>query len=778
MTKHFRRQRLSLLAAAAMMAVNAPSLAQALPAGTLPTGWNVTSGSATFTQNGSVLNINQTSQQAIANFASFSVGSGATVNISQPNSAAALLARVTGSDPSLILGQIRANGGLHLINERGIMVGGGARIDVARFIASSLNISDSDFLANRLNFRGTGTPGDVRNEGTINAASGGSIYLVGANVSNSGSLNAPGGEVLLAAGQTVQLVDTATPGVSVNITGTAGEVKNLGQITAEAGRIGLAAGLISNSGTISASSVVREGGRIFLRASGDIKTSATSSISANGTTGGNVALIAENAASIDGQVSATGSAGRGGYVDTSGKRSLDVVKAPTVGRGGEWHIDPFNIEIVASGPNSGVTGENVITSTAAGAHIAASTITNALDNGMNVSITTGMGDPANDLTHGDITVSSAIAKTAGGDAALTLNAHNNIIINADITSSAGKLDLNLNSNSQGNYAGDHAVQLNANLNLNGGGLTVSQDGGNANGTLNIAGGTTSLTGGSAIKAAAVNVQAGGTLAGSGDLVLGGTGTLTNNGILTLGTASGYGRLTVQGKYVQGSTGVLNVKLGDSDGFDVLAVAANASLNGRLNVRGINNFVPAAGSTFNVLTAGPGSNGRFSTVNAPDLSFGGNTAGIAVTYPNAGNNFVRLIAGNSAAAAAGAAAAMAAADAAARGAFAAALAAADAARAAAAAAATGPVAQALNSTVNIINTVTSYATRVPTPQSELTPEQVAGMPVSIPAANSGGSQEGSPDDKAEAKKDDTKEPLANGGGMSVAKNAPVKKMYCN
>ncbi len=285
-----------------------------------------------------------------------------------------------------------------------------------------------------MNFKGTGTPGEVRNEGTINAASGGSIYLVGANVANTGSLNAPQGEVLLAAGQTVQLVDTATPGVSVAITGTPGEVRNMGQITAEAGRIGLAAGLVSNSGTISASSAVREGGRIFLRASGDVRTSATSSISANGTTGGNVVLIAENAASIDGQVSATGSAGRGGYVDTSGKISLDVVNVPTVGQGGEWHIDPFNIEIVAAGPDAGVMGTNAIVSNETGARINAATIVAQLDAGTNVSITTGTGNPALDMVHGDITVSAAINKTAGGDAALTLNANNNIIINAPITS--------------------------------------------------------------------------------------------------------------------------------------------------------------------------------------------------------------------------------------------------------------------------------------------------------------------------------------------------------
>lgn len=466
--------RLSLLASALWAACATQAFAQGLPANALPTGWNVTSGSATFAQSGNTLTIHQTSQQAIANFSSFNVGSGALVDLRQLNSSAALLARVNGGDPSQIHGGIRADGALWLINQAGIMVGPGARIDVARFIASSLNVSDSDFLAGRMNFKGTGTPGEVRNAGTINAASGGSIYLVGANVANTGSLNAPQGEVLLAAGQTVQLVDTATPGVSVAITGTPGEARNLGQITAEAGRIGLVAGLVSNSGTISASSAVREGGRIFLRASGDVRTSATSNISANGTTGGNVVLIAENAASLDGQVSATGSAGRGGYVDTSGHRWLDVVNAPTISAGGEWHIDPFNIEIVAAGPNAGITGENAITSTAAGAHVSASMITNALDNGLNVSITTGTGDPVNDLTRGDITVSSAIAKTAGGDATLTLNANNNIIVNAPITSTSNKLNLNLNSNYQNNYPADnHAVQFNANLALNGGALTIT-----------------------------------------------------------------------------------------------------------------------------------------------------------------------------------------------------------------------------------------------------------------------------------------------------------------
>src|SRR6185436_12421048 len=117
--------------------------------------------------------------------------------------------------------------------------------------------------------------------------------LVAPSVTNTGTLNAPNGEILLAAGQNVQLRDTGTPGVSVEITGAAGEVTNLGTIVAAAGRIGLAAGLVANSGEINANSVVSEGGRVFLRASGDLMTTASSNIGANGTTGGRVELIAD-----------------------------------------------------------------------------------------------------------------------------------------------------------------------------------------------------------------------------------------------------------------------------------------------------------------------------------------------------------------------------------------------------------------------------------------------------------------------------------------------------
>ncbi|MFM9925752.1 filamentous hemagglutinin N-terminal domain-containing protein [Variovorax sp. H27-G14] len=551
-----------LVVAAFCAAAGVTARAQLAP-GALPTGWNVTSGTASIVQNGSTLNIHQTTSQALVNFATFNVGAGALVDIRQPGSSAALLARTTGGDPSQIYGQIKANGALWLINPAGIMVGAGARIDVGSFIASTLNVSDSDFLAGRLTFKAgaVATPGDVRNAGTITAASGGSIYLVAPNVSNTGTLNAPNGEVLLAAGQSVQLVDTGTPGVSVAITGAPGAVTNLGRIAAEAGRIGLAAGLVTNGGSINADSVVREGGRVFLRASGDLKTTSASDISANGNTGGNVVLYADGAAFIDGRVSATGSAGRGGYVDTSGQRALDVVNVPVVGRGGEWHIDPISIQIVAGGGSGGTTGTNAITSNETGAHIGADVITAQLDAGTDVSITTGI----NTSEAGDITVLAAIDKTGSLASALTLNASNNIVISAPITSKASALTLNLNSNQRNDDTGaDHAVQLGANLDLHGGVLTVSENvGGNGNGTLNIVSGTTSLNAPtSAINAATVNVQAGATLAlnREGSAL---SGVLNNAGTVAVaGTGTGTALLDHGGTH----TGVFDVAVGSGLSF--------------------------------------------------------------------------------------------------------------------------------------------------------------------------------------------------------------------
>ncbi|WP_265211045.1 beta strand repeat-containing protein [Herbaspirillum lusitanum] len=505
--------RMSVTAAAICAAWNMPAMAAAPGVNTLPTGGVITAGTATIAQNGNTLNINQSSSAAIGNFTSFSIGANAVVDIRQTNAANAFLARVTGSDPTQIYGLLKSNGTVMLVNQNGLMVGPGGVVDVARFIGSTLNIRDSDFLAGRLNFTDDGHAGNIDNQGTIKSATGGSVYLIGANVANNGIIHSPNGEVLLAAGQTVQLVDTATPGVTVCVTGAAGSVTNLGAITAEAGRIGIAAGLVTNSGNINASSVVSEGGRIFLRASQKLTTTASSKITADGVTkGGSVVLYSDGAAFIDGDVSARGAPGLGGFVETSGKRSLDVIKAPDVGTGGEWLIDPYDLTVVATGTAAVSNSGYVITSTGSSATIEAGTIVTQLNQGNSVTLTTGAGGAANG---GNITVNAAINKTAGSASALTLNADNNILINADITSTGTYgLSLNLNSNYQGATTGDHTVQVTgATITPNTGIINVNEGvAGSGNGKIALnAGATIDLNVGSTLNAASLNISAGATI---------------------------------------------------------------------------------------------------------------------------------------------------------------------------------------------------------------------------------------------------------------------------
>jgi len=504
---------MSVTAAAICAAWNMPAMAAAPGVNTLPTGGVITAGTATIAQNGNTLNINQSSSAAIGNFTSFSIGANAVVDIRQTNAANAFLARVTGSDPTQIYGLLKSNGTVMLVNQNGLMVGPGGVVDVARFIGSTLNIRDSDFLAGRLNFTDDGHAGNIDNQGTIKSATGGSVYLIGANVANNGIIHSPNGEVLLAAGQTVQLVDTATPGVTVCVTGAAGSVTNLGAITAEAGRIGIAAGLVTNSGNINASSVVSEGGRIFLRASQKLTTTASSKITADGITkGGSVVLYSDGAAFIDGDVSARGAPGLGGFVETSGKTSLDVVKAPDVGTGGEWLIDPYDLTVVATGTAAVSNSGYVITSTGSSATIEAGTIVTQLNQGNSVTLTTGAGGAANG---GNITVNAAINKTAGSASALTLNADNNILINADITSTGTYgLSLNLNSNYQGATTGDHTVQVtSATITPNTGIINVNEGvAGSGNGKIALnAGATIDLNVGSTLNAASLNISAGATI---------------------------------------------------------------------------------------------------------------------------------------------------------------------------------------------------------------------------------------------------------------------------
>jgi filamentous hemagglutinin family protein len=273
-------------------------------------------------QAGNLLSI-ANSPNSIINWQSFSIGAAEITRFTQQSAASAVLNRVVGAggpiDPSVILGALQSNGRVFLINPSGIVFGAGSQIDVAGLVASSLNLSNADFLGGRLRFTETPGAGSVVNQGAINAASGGQVYLVGPSVTNSGIITSPKGEVILAAGNSVELVNPGTPNLRVEISAPDNEAKNLGSIVADAGRIGIYAGLIQHSGTARAdSAVATEDGRIVLKATRNATVDAGSILSANGPSGGQVTIQSGGTTIVDGTVSATGSAGKGGSVQVLG----------------------------------------------------------------------------------------------------------------------------------------------------------------------------------------------------------------------------------------------------------------------------------------------------------------------------------------------------------------------------------------------------------------------------------------------------------------------------
>jgi len=84
-------------------------------------------------------------------------------------------------------------------------------VNVGGLVASTLNLTDGDFIAGRLKFGPTPGAGNVVNDGAISTGAGGQVYLIAPNVQNNGVITSPKGEVIVAAGRTVELADARTP---------------------------------------------------------------------------------------------------------------------------------------------------------------------------------------------------------------------------------------------------------------------------------------------------------------------------------------------------------------------------------------------------------------------------------------------------------------------------------------------------------------------------------------------------------------------------------------
>src|ERR1700733_7836812 len=87
-------------------------------------------GTASSSVSGTTMNVAQSSNQAILNWANFNIASGYTVNFSQPSATAAVLNKIWSADPSVIAGALKANGEVYLYNQNGIVFANGAQVDV------------------------------------------------------------------------------------------------------------------------------------------------------------------------------------------------------------------------------------------------------------------------------------------------------------------------------------------------------------------------------------------------------------------------------------------------------------------------------------------------------------------------------------------------------------------------------------------------------------------------------------------------------------------------
>lgn len=290
-------------------AAGTPPAPQALPGGA-----QTVHGQVSVHTQGAQMTV-RNSPGAIIQWQNFSIGREASVYFDQANSSSKVLNRVVGNDPSQILGQLGSNGQVWLLNPNGVLFGRDARVDVGSLVTSTLRLNDADFLAGRAHFFADAGDGNalLRNEGSLRSSLGGQVILIGAQVENDGRIEAPGGQVALAAGRSVELVDTGAPHLSVRVPLPAGEALNLGLLAADGGRIDVHAASVNQQGIVRADRLETDAlGQVHLRASQQLTLGANSQTRASG---GTLHLEATGGqALLAGDVDASGGEGRGGEV--------------------------------------------------------------------------------------------------------------------------------------------------------------------------------------------------------------------------------------------------------------------------------------------------------------------------------------------------------------------------------------------------------------------------------------------------------------------------------
>jgi filamentous hemagglutinin family protein len=363
----------------------------------------VSAGSAGIATVGNTTTIHQSSQNVAIDWTSLSTRANEALVFKQPNASAIALNRITGSSPSELLGSLTANGQVFILNPNGVLFGAGSQVNVGGLVASTLSMSNADFMAGNHVFTGSGGSGSVVNQGTLNAAPGGYLALLAPEVRNEGVMTASLGTALLAAGNkvTLNLDNGSLLGYSIDQGAINALAENKLLIQANGGQVLLSAkamdnlttATVNNTGVIEAKTIQNKAGRILLM--GDMETG---TVSVGGTL---------DASAPDG--------GDGGFVETSAAHvnvagGARITTRAQAGKTGQWLIDPFDFVVASTGGN--MTGAD---------------LSSQLDNN-NITLTTTAGNTG---TNGDLSINDAVTWSAANT--LTLIGERDVNLNANLT---------------------------------------------------------------------------------------------------------------------------------------------------------------------------------------------------------------------------------------------------------------------------------------------------------------------------------------------------------
>ena len=630
-----------------------------------PQGGVAIHGQASMTTQGSQLLVTTQngagSSHSAINWQSFSIPAGSSTRIEQPHAASMSINRVITSTPSLLFGSLSSNGKVVLVNQSGIAVGSGALVDTAGFTASVVGMSEFDAVLGRLRFGGEGfanTGGALTVQGNI-ISRGGDVVLIAPDMelAKTAVVEAQGGSVVLAAGQSVEVTGRGLEGITLQVQAPAHQAINLGTLKGDA--VGIFAGTLRHSGLIQANQAALDGGRVVLKAAGDAYVEGSGSISAtsgngkggsvevlgnrvalldhaqidvSGASGGGTVLVGgdyqgknpeiKNAAitfvgpdtRIAANATGSGSGGRvivwaddttrayggisarggstsgdGGFVETSGKRFLDVghaypdLRAP-MGLPGTWLLDPDSIDITNA--SSLITPGSPFTPNPAGSvsTLDAGTLATALGSGPAVVTTVS----------GDITVSSPVGwsstngltLTAGGT--VNVNAAVNGGTTADLTLSGVAL---INTGLVGNLTGKNitltgpsGVSIGSNITAAGTlGITANGTGASVTQGISSSGGITA-TGATTVSAGSGGVTlnfASNNFSSISATATGGAVTLKDTNALVLNAVSGTNVTITTGGALTQSAGIVA-----TSGTLNTTTVGGTTLNNANNVRSL------------------------------------------------------------------------------------------------------------------------------------------------------------------------------------------------